>query len=192
MALEILGEMVDLARGGVRDRRDLWLVLAKLLAGSSNGLRDLFDGMGDLVLRGRGLCLDGLPRLIRDIARGNELALHLQVTEAFSGTATGLDTAIVASDDDDSGFFLTNLVNLTKWTNITDLLTLNAEFTIPLSAIPRHMLDLVVGATGRRYMGVLYTALGGGTYDTGRVTAYFGHWRDTTRPTIYKSGYTGP
>lgn len=128
----------------------------------------------------------------RDLARGNELALHVQVTEAFSGTATGLDTQIVASDADDAGFFLTNLVNLTKWSNTTALLTLNAEFAMPLSAIPRHMLDLVVGATGRLYLGVIYTALGGGTYTTGRVTSYFGHWRDTTRPTIYKSGYTGP
>ena len=128
----------------------------------------------------------------RDFGRGNEIALHMQVTEAFSGTATGLDTLIVASDDDDAGFFLTNLTNLTKWSNITALLTLNAEFAFPVSAIPRHMLDLVTGATGRKYLGVIYTALGGGTFTTGKVTAYFGHWRDTTRPTIFKSGFTGP
>ena len=132
-----------------------------------------------------------------DLARGNEMALHVQVTEAFGGgDAAQLDTSVVAGDADDAGFFLTNLVNLTKWSNITALLTLNAEFTIPLAAIPRHMLDLVTGSTGRAYLGVLYQTLKAdltaGTYTTGKVTAYFGHWRDTTRPTIYKSGYTGP
>jgi hypothetical protein len=133
----------------------------------------------------------GIAATFRDIGRGNELALRIHVAEAFSGTATILDTTLVVSDDDDSGFFLTNLINLTKWSNATAVLTLNATFSLPLATIPKHMLDLVSAEPGRRYLGVLYSAIGG-TYTTGKVTADFGPWRDASAPSMHGTGYRGP
>lgn len=125
----------------------------------------------------------------RDVGRGNNMALRMQVTEAFGGGGGTVDTTIVVSDDNDAGFFLTNLVTLAKVSNITDVLTLNATFIIPLSPIPDHL--AVSGSPGRRYLGVTYL-VGGGTYTTGKVTCEFGHWQDTPKPPIHGIAYKGP
>lgn len=132
----------------------------------------------------------------RDVGRGNEIALRVQVTETFTsggGGATALDITIVTADVDDTGFFATNLVNLAKWSNVKAVLTLGAVFTLPVPTIPRHMLDALPGSPGRRFLGVVYTGTGGDlTFDTGKVTAEFGHWRDATIPSIHGIAYKGP
>lgn len=149
---------------------------------------------GNFVSSSIDLSPEGVAGKFRDVGRGNELALRIQVTEAFSGAATQLDTTLVVSDDSDAGFFITNLINLSKWSNLNQALTLNAVFTLPLATIPQHMLQAPLGPNGqagRRYLGVLYTVIGG-EYATGKVTADFGHWRDTAQPALHKIGYSGP
>ena len=132
------------------------------------------------------LATSGLTSRLRDIGRGNPVSMRLQVTEAFSGTATSLEFGIVLADSSD--LVTTNLTRLPLWRQTTSQLVLNSNFILQLPPIPLHLLGT---AKGRRYLGVLYTPAGG-TFTTGKVNADFGAWSDNTVPPVRSIGYVGP
>ena len=132
------------------------------------------------------LTVGGNAARFRDIGRGNPIALRLQVTEAFSGTATSLEFGIVLADSTD--LVTTNLTRLPLWRQTTGQLVLNSNFILQLPPIPLHLLGT---AKGRRYLGVLYTPAGG-TFTTGKVNADFGAWSDGAVPPLHAIGYVGP
>lgn len=109
--------------------------------------------------------------LIRDIARGGDIELLIQVTETF--TSGGAATLTVTLQQDDAAAFGSPTTVMA--TSALALATLVAGYTVKFSLSPNQVTE--------RFLRLSY-AIGTATTTAGKVTAGFVIDRQTNTPTI--------
>jgi hypothetical protein len=135
--------------------------------------------------------------VLRDLGRGNKLTARFEVTEAFvTSTGARLLWHIVVATNDDSGFFNSSPVFLTRspvddtFANLAAAkLALGNQYLVPIPPIPQHELG---ASAGRRYLGVVWQLNDANQFTAGKMTVDIGIHEDLLKPPVFRSGYTGP